>query len=87
VHWSPQSIVAVIIVATLCIGTTATVLVAVTRGEPLSTQAVGIVSVVWGALAGGVSAWLGSQGRDPPDEHETRDPREPEAPDDEAASP
>jgi hypothetical protein len=67
VRWTPQAVAAVLTVAALTIGTTAVVLVAITRGEPLSTQAVGIVSVVWGALAGGVSAWLGGQTRDDPD--------------------
>jgi len=61
IEWSPPAVVAVIIVATLAVGTTAAVLVAIWRGEPLSTQTIGIISVVWGALAGGVSAWLGAQ--------------------------
>jgi len=61
-RWSPGAFVAVIVAATLTIGTLAVVLIAVDRGEPLSSQAIGIVSVVWGALAGGLSAWLGSQG-------------------------
>jgi hypothetical protein len=64
-HWAPAAVVAVIVAATLTLGTLAVVLYAMNRGEPLSTQAVGIVSVVWGALAGGLSAWLGTQGKPP----------------------
>jgi hypothetical protein len=67
-HWTAGGVVAVIIGVTLTVGTLGVVLVAIQRGEPLSSQAIGIVSVVWGAMAGGLSAWLGSQGDDdPPD--------------------
>lgn len=70
-RWHPGAIVAVIVAAALTAGTLAVVLIAIDRGEPLSSQAIGIVSVVWGALAGGLSAWLGSQGKDtPPDDHD-----------------
>jgi hypothetical protein len=62
-EWGAAAWVAIVVAVALTVGTLGVVLVAIDRGEPLSSQAVGIVSVVWGALAGGLAAWLGAQGR------------------------